>query len=111
MREAHTAILERGTEWRGTVATEPYEAGWASEAVVFVRALEASNVPDGTEATVEISPDGLNWVPEGTRVKVPTAAGEMTFGRLANFGHFLRLRAILPPDAACKVMVALALKG
>ena len=65
LRESQTAVVARNETWSGAVATEPYEAGWASEAVIFVRALEDAEGAPG-EARVEISPDGMRWVAEGT---------------------------------------------
>lgn len=35
MRQSHTAIVERDVLWSGTFETEPYEAGWAGEAIFF----------------------------------------------------------------------------
>ena len=35
-----TAVVARNESWTGASATEPYEAGWAKEAIVFVRALK-----------------------------------------------------------------------
>ena len=66
-----TAVVARNERWTGEAATEPYEAGWAREAVIFVRALKA---PEGAPplARVEISPDGMRWVPEGTEAPMPS---------------------------------------
>ena len=40
LRESYTAIVERSEELSGSFATEPYECGWAGEAIFFVRILE-----------------------------------------------------------------------
>ena len=37
MKQIHTAVLERFGTFSGDFATEPYEAGWAEEAIFFVR--------------------------------------------------------------------------
>ncbi|MCZ6631820.1 MAG: hypothetical protein O7G87_00315 [bacterium] len=39
LRKSHTAVMERNQIWSGSFETEPYEAGWASEAIFFVRTL------------------------------------------------------------------------
>lgn len=108
MREAHTAILSRAEPWSGTVTTEPYEAAWAGEAVIFVRAVET----DGAEGEIAtcISADGLHWADEGTTVRLPTTPGEVTFAKISGFGHYLRFRATLPEGATARYMVSLALK-
>ena len=58
-----TAVVARNEIWTGDSATEPYEAGWAKEVVVFVRALKE---PIGAlpKARIEISADGMHWAPE-----------------------------------------------
>ena len=69
---AYTAVIERNRSWKGAFETEPYEAAWAGEAIFYVRALEANDVPEGTPARVQISPDGMRWCDEGTSFPLPT---------------------------------------
>ena len=38
-RQVYTAVVERNVTWEGAFATEPYEAGWAAEALIFIRVL------------------------------------------------------------------------
>ena len=78
IRESHTAVVARIERWAGTVATDPYEAGWAQEAIIFVRALAASGVA-GCTARVQISPDGMRWTDEGTTFPLPAEADGQTF--------------------------------
>lgn len=108
--ENATAIIARNATWRGRAATEPYEAGWAREAVVFVRALKP---PRGglPTARVEISPDGMRWVAEGTTFPLPAAQDGVTFAKVAHFGNWLRIAADLDGDAEITVLVALHLKA
>ena len=108
LRRSFTATVTRNELWEGKAATEPYEASWATEAVFFVRALEASG--DAGRARVQISPDGIHWCDEGTTFALPSTADEVTFGRVSHFGGYLRLAAEFSPRASCKVIVALALK-
>lgn len=109
MRRSHTAVIERNATWSGAFSTEPYEAGWASEAVFFVRALESSGLPTEAAARVQISPDGIHWCDEGTTLQL-TAAPGVAFARLSQFGGWLRVAGELPPDGTMKVIVYCALK-
>jgi hypothetical protein len=90
MRQIHTAVLERFGTFSGDFATEPYEAGWAEEAIFFVRI----DAVEGTEAAltgqVQISPDGMTWIDEGTLLPAVGQAG-LVFVRVRHFGNWLRL--------------------
>lgn len=110
LRENITAILARNETWKGHAATEPFEAGWAIEAVVFVRALKP---PVGAQPTarIEISPDGMHWVDEGTRLALPARQDEVCFARLRGFGNWLRVAADFPDSAEACVLVTLHIKG
>lgn len=108
--ENTTAILARNEAWSGEAASEPYEVGWAREAVVFVRALKP---PVGTmpKARVEISPDGMHWLSEGTVFELPTTKDAVTAARVSHFGNWLRVAAQLDEGAATTVLVTLHLKA
>jgi hypothetical protein len=105
-----TAVVARNESWTGESATEPYEAGWAKEAIVFVRALKA---PKGAlpQARIEISADGMHWAPEGSVFDLPSVKDAVTFQRVAHFGNFLRVVASLPEGAEITVLVTLHLKA
>ncbi|MGF7051174.1 hypothetical protein GGC47_000334 [Bosea sp. OAE752] len=105
-----TAIVARNESWTGASATEPYEAGWAKEAIVFVRALKAPVGPL-PKARVEISADGMHWCPEGSEFDLPAAKDAVTFQRLAHFGNFLRIAATVPKGAEITVLVTFHLKA
>ena len=107
--QSYTAVVERNIVWMGEFESEPYESAWAHEAIFFVRALEASGVPEGVRARVQISADGINWCDEGTTFALPSAVG-VTFGKVAHFGGWLRIAGELPEGAELKVIVALSLK-
>lgn len=109
LAESHVAVVARNETWLGRSACEPYEAGWAREVVVFVRALKPA-VGDPGEARIEISPDGVHWVAEGTCFPLPKALDEVRFARVARFGHWLRVAADLPAGAELTVLVTLHLK-
>jgi hypothetical protein len=134
MRRSYTAVVERGEPLQGRFATEPYEAGWATEALVFVRVLEA---PAGARvrARVQISPDGMHWADEGTtlpEVTGPGTSGGSTdgaagpdagpdgsadgmsvpvFARVREFGNWLRVAgSVTPGDASVRALVYFVLK-
>lgn len=111
LRESHTAIVARNERWQGEAATEPFEAGWASEAIFFLRALAAEGSMGGGRAFVQISSDGIRWIDEGTSAPVPGAAEGIAVLRVAHFGSWLRLRVTLPAGATLTPIVTLALKA
>jgi hypothetical protein len=105
-------ILARNERWQGRAMTEPYECGWAREAVFYVRALAVDGMQDGRAfAQVQVSPDGLRWVDEGTSVVLPSQAETMEIAKVSHFGGWLRLAAELAPGAALTVIVSLHLKA
>lgn len=111
IRESYTAVVERNRVWTGSFATEPYEAAWASEAIFFVRTLEASGMPDPVQARVQISPDGMRWCDEGMLLSLPGEPDGLAFVRVSHFGGWLRLAGELPAGAQLKIIVYLALKA
>ncbi|WP_349362942.1 MAG: hypothetical protein ABL307_11760 [Roseitalea porphyridii] len=110
MRMSNCATMARNETWSGRAATEPYEAGWASEAVIFLRAL-GEPVGGQGRAWVEISPDGMHWVPEGAEFPLPAAKDGIGHARVTNFGCWLRLAAELPEGAEITVLVTMHLKS
>jgi len=111
LRENHTAVVARNETWAGTSATEPYEAGWASEAVLFLRTLEDAEVPGaGATVRVQISPDGMRWLDEGTTFALPLERDGTGCARVRHFGNWLRLAAELPAGQRVKVLATFHLK-
>jgi hypothetical protein len=108
--ESHSAVVARNEVWAGPSATEPYEVGWAREAVVFVRALAVAGSGSAT-ARVQLSPDGMRWVDEGTSFPLPTTPGAIGFARVAHFGLWLRVACDLPEGLEVTVLVNWALKA
>lgn len=92
LNQSTTAILSRGESWRPGFVTEPFEAGWASEGVLFLRALDDSVQVDKNEcfAHLQISPDGIHWVNEGSKIIVPDRKNQVTFVKISHFGQFIR---------------------
>lgn len=105
-----TAVIARNEIWIGDSATEPYEAGWAREAIVFVRALKEPRGPL-PKARIEISADGMHWCHEGSVFDLPAARDAVTFQRLGHFGNFVRVAASLPEGSEIAVLVTLHLKA
>ena len=109
IRRSYTAIVERNVRWTGEFASEPYEAAWASEAIFFVRALDASPDFRGV-AHVQISADGIHWVNEGTKFDLPRAQHAVTFCKVSHFGGWLRLKGAIGQNRSITALVSLALK-
>ena len=107
--ESQSAVVVRNEIWSGVAATEPYEAGWAREAIIFVRALKANGLAG--VAQVELSPDGMNWAPEGTTFPLPSDGNKVTYARVAQFGNWLRIRADLPQGSSVTVVVTIHVKA
>jgi len=111
MIESHTAVLDRDVTWTGEITTEPYEAGWATEALFFVRVLDSGGADAATVPVhVEISPDGLHWTRHDAVLSLGTAPGVYA-APVTHFGNWLRLSAAVPADVHPRVIVYLALKG
>ncbi len=108
--ESQSAVIARNETWRGQVFTEPYEAGWAREAVVFVTALANATGPAGT-AHLEISPDGMRWAREGTSFTLPTTKDSIAFARASHFGNWLRLAVEMPATAELVALVTIHSKA
>jgi hypothetical protein len=110
MRNFYTVVLERMKEYREGFDTEPYEAGWASEAMFFVRIHEMSGTGVRMESSVQVSVDGIDWVDEGSGFPPITAPGSY-FLRVRHFGGWLRLRSqIAGKSPHLKTTVHLVLK-
>jgi hypothetical protein len=107
--ESQAAVVARNETWTGQAATEPYEAGWAREAIVFVRSLKSAGLAG--RAHVELSPDGMNWVAEGTTFALPNDSNKVTYARVVQFGNWLRIRAELPEGSSVTVVVTIHMKA
>ena len=108
IRQNYTAVVERNTTFSGAFASEPYECGWAGEAIFFIRKLEASGAVAGTVVRVQISPDGMHWCDEGTTLRLTDAP--VDFVRVKHFGNWLRIAGTLTEGASLRAIIALALK-
>ena len=110
LRRSHTAVLEKNEIHASDFATEPYETGWASEAIWFVRVTEVSGDDVKLRAHLQISPDGIFWTDRGDQPLELDGCGQACLS-VRDFGSWLRLRVeIEGEDPSVKLMVYLALK-
>ncbi len=109
MRESITAVVARGDTWSGVAVSEPYDVAWAGEAVIFLRSLGAEGTPELARAWVQISPDGMRWVDEGSVLPIPRV-DEVSSVRIRNFGTYLRIMTVLPEGASFKALLTISLK-
>ena len=118
MRQSHTAVVERNQRWEGDFITEPYEVGWSHEAIFFVRMLrfeEEDSQPNSlidAEVRVQISPDGIHWCDEGSRLNFVAqhVLDKPSFVRVSHYGGWLRLAGTVK-NGRVWTLVHLALKA
>ncbi|SDL65572.1 hypothetical protein SAMN04488242_2336 [Tessaracoccus oleiagri] len=92
MRQSQSAVIERGFELDGAHATEPFEVAWAAEARWFIHFL--TEAPGSRVAfQSQVSPDGINWIDHESSEPLESEAVGLLSIPVANFGHWLRLRA------------------
>ena len=107
LRESYTAVLARAEQIADGFVTEPYEAGWASEAIVFAQSLEGTA---GAVRHVQISADGMHWLDDGNRLEVRPDAPN-AFTRVTHFGNWLRLRADVPDGGDTRLTLTVHFKA
>ncbi len=111
MKQTHTAVLERYGSFTGDFTTEPYEVGWAEEAIFFIKIEAVVGIKPKLTGSVQISPDGISWVDEGTSLPVITKDG-LLFTRVRHFGNWLRLSChVSGRDTNFRGAILLCLKG
>lgn len=99
MKQFQTTITERKLDFTADFETQPYEAGWASEAICFVRIENVTGETAQLNAAVQISADGLRWIDEGTVFQTMNSAGDY-FVKISHFGGWLRLRGSIKGNGA-----------
>jgi hypothetical protein len=110
MRQFHTSVVERREHFVGRLASQPYEAGWASEAIFFVKFERLEGPSDGITLVVQIAADGIDWIDEGTIIGPIRSIGTYHV-RVRHFGGWLRVVADLgDPGGSCIATVHLVLK-
>lgn len=108
MHNVNTSVLARRVHISDEFATLPYEAGWASEGLIFV---QTEGEHPELAVSVDVSPDGITWIervgdvalsPGATIAEVP----------ISNFGNWLRVRIRgARAEAPARVLVHAAMKG
>jgi hypothetical protein len=110
MRNFYTVVLERMKEYDSGFDTEPYECGWASEAMFFIRIHELSGANAELSSKVQVSVDGIEWMDEGTEFH-PMGETGSRFIKVRHFGGWLRLsNELRGENPRLKVTVHLVLK-
>ena len=107
VNKTYNAVVERNVVWNGDFTTEPYECGWAREAIFFIRSLKGGTT---AQCKVQISADGMHWCDEGSVFSLPKKAEETTLCRVLHFGNWLRIAGTTGKDAIT-VLVTLSLKS
>jgi hypothetical protein len=108
LQNIYTSVLARRSPIVDVHRTLPHEAGWATEALVFVQTEGAH-----PELTVhaEVSPDGLNWVarPDVATLREGDNIADLS---LTHFGNWLRVVVTGASEAApATVLIHLVTKG
>lgn len=108
MLTSETTLVERRRQITFDHGTHPFEAGWASEALFFVRAHGPH--PD-LKITPQVSPDGIEWLDHDEPVTLP-AGKNLIKVSMTQFGTWIRLFIEGASEEAPAVVFAhLALKG
>lgn len=103
------ATVEQRKDISGEMCTHPMEVAWASEAIFFLTVEKIKSVGSHLKAVVQISPDGINWIDEGTEFELINSEG-LYFVRLANFGGWLRLKMNIEENGLFNMTIHLSLK-
>jgi hypothetical protein len=111
IRESAHIVVDRNTIWQGEAASEPYEVGWAKEAILFVQVLEPAQYQEPQQLRVQLSPDGIRWCDEGTIVTLPQSPHDIAHARISHFGGWLRFAVSMGKGASARVLVSLHLKA
>lgn len=110
MRQFHASAVERRKYIEDTLETHPMETGWASEALFFLWVEEIEGENARLHAQVELSADGIHWIPEGTAFPVVQESGHY-FVKVRHFGNWLRVSGkVTGEKARMKLSVYLHLK-
>lgn len=91
MRTVFTAPMEIFSPlYDGAYESEPYEAGWASEALAMVYVVETTGKNASLQLRVQISADGQRWINYGASLPAISGVGGYALP-VEHFGNWLRL--------------------
>lgn len=108
MLNVYTSVLARRVSVTDDFVTLPYEAGWASEALVF---LQTEGAHPALSVHADVSPDGINWI---RRTGSTSLAPDQVIAELPvdRFGNWLRVAVVgATVDTPARILVHVALKG
>lgn len=108
MKQFYTVVLDRFKDFSGTYATEPYECGWADEAIAYftIHQLAQGAV---VKAKIQIAMDGIHWHDNGEVLQNLASEGYYLLKVAPNFGGWLRIE--FESTGSCILTPSLALKG
>lgn len=116
MKNFHTAPMEvLSAKPNGPFATEPYEAGWADEAIAMIYVRETAGPAPKLVLRAQISVDGARWFDHpAPALRIEKPGGYSL--PLTQFGNWLRLAGEIaggPADGASAFVIDIywALKG
>lgn len=109
MKQFLASTVEQRKTFESDFETHPMEGGWATEAIFFIVVEEISENEIALNAAVEISADGVNWIPEGTVFERISKLGTY-FVKIRHFGNWLRIKGQLEGEGKIKLSVHLHLK-
>jgi hypothetical protein len=108
MKNTHTAPLEvLSAKANGSFVTEPYEAGWADEALGMIYVRETAGPAPKLVLRAQISADGARWLDHEAPPLVIDRPGAHCLS-LARFGNWLRVAGEVsggPPGGAPAVVL------
>ncbi|MGB7803953.1 hypothetical protein [Buttiauxella sp.] len=111
MKEFYTSVVELRQPIKNQFVTEPYECGWAHEAILFLTLAPDTNSFDEIIAQPQISPDGINWTPLAENTININKTGLHAI-RLTNFGGWLRAELTISGQARTAMLTLhMTLKG
>ncbi|MES2416670.1 MAG: DUF6385 domain-containing protein [Bacteroidota bacterium] len=108
MRHFYASAVERRITKSGIIQSYPMEAGWASEAIFFVNVENIVGKGARLTASVQISPDGINWIDEGTIFPVIEKEGHY-YVKVNHFGNWLRINAQMEGGATNTITLSVHL--
>lgn len=108
MKQFFASTVEQRRTFESDFETHPMECGWATEAIFFITVEEISDEV-ALKGIVEISADGVHWIPEGTAFERIEKPGRY-FVKVTHFGNWLRINGQLEGKGRVKLSVQLHLK-
>lgn len=111
MKEFYTSVIELRQPVNHQFSSEPYECGWADEALFFLTVHEEMADFNHILVRPKISPDGVHWVSAPCDAIQVNEPGLYAIAQ-SHFGGWLRLELSLEGAAqTAMITLHLALKG